>query len=72
MKSSLTRRDEGERLARRDLRQPGLPHATTLVGQVERGQRSISQHNILKLADGLELDPGHLVAGLRGPHAGPA
>jgi len=41
----------------------------TFLGQVERGQRNISLHNILKLADGLEVDPGQLVAGLSGPKA---
>ncbi|MBO3752152.1 helix-turn-helix transcriptional regulator [Streptosporangiaceae bacterium NEAU-GS5] len=44
----------------------------TFVGQVERGQRNISLRNILKLAEGLEIDPGELVAGLRGPSSAPA
>lgn len=39
----------------------------TFVGQVERGRRNISLHNILKLAEGLEIDPGDLVRGLRPP-----
>ncbi len=39
----------------------------TFVGQVERGQRNISLHNILKLAEGLQIDPGELVRGLRAP-----
>ncbi len=36
----------------------------TFVGQVERGRRNISLHNILKLAAGLQIDPGELVRGL--------
>jgi transcriptional regulator with XRE-family HTH domain len=39
----------------------------TFVGQVERGQRNVSLHNILKLAQGLEVDPGELVHGLLPP-----
>jgi transcriptional regulator with XRE-family HTH domain len=39
----------------------------TFVGQVERGQRNISLHNILKLAAGLGIDPAELVAGLKPP-----
>ena len=39
----------------------------TFVGQVERGQRNVSLHNILKLAQLLELDPAELVRGLRPP-----
>lgn len=37
----------------------------TFVGQVERGQRNLSLHNILKLAGALDCDPGELVKGLR-------
>jgi transcriptional regulator with XRE-family HTH domain len=37
----------------------------TFVGQVERGQRNISLHNILKLARGLETDAGKLLKGLQ-------
>lgn len=36
----------------------------TFVGQVERGQRNLALSNILKLARGLEIDPGDLVRGL--------
>jgi transcriptional regulator with XRE-family HTH domain len=36
----------------------------TFVGQVERGQRNLSLINILKLARGLEIDPGELMQGL--------
>jgi transcriptional regulator with XRE-family HTH domain len=39
----------------------------TFIGQVERGRRNISLHNILKIAAGLQLDPGELVRGLRAP-----
>lgn len=36
----------------------------TFVGQVERGRRNLSLRNILKLAAGLQIDPGDLVRGL--------
>lgn len=39
----------------------------TYVGQVERGRRNISLHNILKIAGGLAIDPGELVQGLGHP-----
>ena len=39
----------------------------TFVGQVERGRRNLTLHNILKLAAGLEVDPGELVRGLKPP-----
>lgn len=39
----------------------------TFVGQVERGQRNVSLHNILKLAELLEIDPAELVRGLKAP-----
>jgi transcriptional regulator with XRE-family HTH domain len=39
----------------------------TFVGQVERGRRNISLHNLLKVAEGLGVDPGELVAGLKPP-----
>ncbi len=39
----------------------------TFVGQVERGRRNLSLHNLLKLAVALEIDPGKLVAGLEPP-----
>ena len=44
----------------------------TFVGQVERGRRNVSLHNILKLAQGLEIDPCELVRGLKPPTAPPA
>ena len=37
----------------------------TFVGQVERGQRNLSLHNIIKIAAALDMDPGELVSGLR-------
>lgn len=36
----------------------------TFLGQVERGSRNLSLHNILKIAGGLDIDPGVLVAGI--------
>jgi transcriptional regulator with XRE-family HTH domain len=41
----------------------------TFIGQVERGRRNVALHNILKLAAGLDIDPGELVRGLRAPEA---
>ncbi len=39
----------------------------TFLGQVERGQRNLNLHNLLKLAKGLGIDPGKLVTGLEPP-----
>lgn len=39
----------------------------TFVGQVERGRRNLTLHNILKLAEALDTDPCDLVRGLRAP-----
>jgi transcriptional regulator with XRE-family HTH domain len=39
----------------------------TFLGQVERGRRNLSLHNLLKLAVGLDVDPCKLVEGLRPP-----
>lgn len=39
----------------------------TFVGQVERGRRNISLHNLLRLAKALEVDPAELVKGLDPP-----
>ena len=38
----------------------------TFIGQVARGQRNLSLHNILRVARVLDVDPGELVRGLRG------
>jgi transcriptional regulator with XRE-family HTH domain len=39
----------------------------TFIGQVERGQRNLSLHNILKIAAALSVDPAELVRNLRPP-----
>ena len=39
----------------------------TFIGQVERGRRNISLHNLLRLAEALEVDPSQLVEGLVAP-----
>ncbi len=39
----------------------------TFIGQLERGRRNVSLHNLLKVAAGLGVDPGELVAGLKPP-----
>ncbi|HSZ05435.1 MAG TPA: helix-turn-helix transcriptional regulator [Solirubrobacteraceae bacterium] len=39
----------------------------TFLGQVERGRRNLSLHNLLKIAAGLGIDPGELVQGLTAP-----
>ena len=36
----------------------------TYIGQVERGQRNLSLHNILRIAHALDTDAGGLVSGL--------
>jgi transcriptional regulator with XRE-family HTH domain len=41
----------------------------TFVGQVERGQRNLNLHNLLRLAQGLGVDAGDLVTGLRPPES---
>jgi transcriptional regulator with XRE-family HTH domain len=37
----------------------------TFVSEVERGERNLSLSSLLRLAEGLEVDPGELVTGLR-------
>ena len=39
----------------------------TFLGQVERGRRNLSLHNLLKIAHGLGVDPAELVRGLVPP-----
>jgi transcriptional regulator with XRE-family HTH domain len=39
----------------------------TFVGQVERGRRNLTLHNVLKLAAALDVDAGELVRGLLPP-----
>lgn len=39
----------------------------TYLGQVERGRRNLTLHNILKIAAGLDTAPGELVDGLEVP-----
>jgi transcriptional regulator with XRE-family HTH domain len=43
----------------------------TFLGQVERGRRNLSLHNLLKIAAGLGVDPGELVQGLTAPDGEP-
>lgn len=39
----------------------------TQLGKVERGQRSLRLETIVKIAAGLEIEPGELVNGLPAP-----
>lgn len=39
----------------------------TQLGKVERGQRSLRLETIVKIAEGLHIDPGVLVGGLPRP-----
>ena len=41
----------------------------TQLGKVERGQRSLRLETIVKIADGLDIDAGHLVSNLPVPQA---
>jgi len=53
------------------LSQEALAHSSnvhwTFIGQIERGRRNVSLHNLLKVAAGLQVDPGELVSGLKPP-----
>ena len=68
-------REFGERVRARRLQlgksQEELAKESSLhwsyIGQVERGQRNVTLHNILKLAEVLEVDPAKLVRGLHAP-----
>ena len=72
---SAAAREFGERVRARRNRlgksQEQLAHDSSLhwsyLGQVERGQRNVTLHNILKLAEVLGVDPGVLVRGLHAP-----
>ena len=72
---SLATRVLGERIRERrlalGLSQESLAELSdihwTFLGQVERGRRNLSLHNLLKIASGLEVDPGELVSGLKAP-----
>jgi transcriptional regulator with XRE-family HTH domain len=44
----------------------------SFLGQVERGQRNLTFHNILKVAEALGIDPGDLMRGLKPPEASSA
>lgn len=37
--------------------------------RLERGQRSVRLETILKIAEGLDIDPGDLIRGLKAPDA---
>lgn len=39
----------------------------SMVSQIERGQRNLGLHNILKLAAALGIDPGELIRGMKPP-----
>ena len=39
----------------------------SFLGQVERGRRNLTLHNILKVAAALKMDPGDLMRGLQPP-----
>jgi transcriptional regulator with XRE-family HTH domain len=72
---SLATRVLGERIRERrealGLSQESLAERSgvhwTFLGQVERGRRNLSLHNLLKIAAGLNADPADLVRGLQAP-----
>ena len=70
-----TTREFGERVRKRRL-QLGLSQESaavrcgihwTQLGKVERGQRSLRLETIVKIAAGLDIEPGKLVTGLPVP-----
>ncbi|HEX2902866.1 MAG TPA: helix-turn-helix transcriptional regulator [Jatrophihabitans sp.] len=64
------RRDERvEGLSIRQLAERANLH-WAYIGQVERGRRNLTLHNILKLATALDVDPGRLIRGLTPPSDG--
>jgi transcriptional regulator with XRE-family HTH domain len=72
---SLATRVLGERIRERrlalGLSQESLAERSgvhwTFLGQVERGRRNLSLHNLLKIAAGLAVDPAELIGGLKAP-----
>jgi ribosome-binding protein aMBF1 (putative translation factor) len=70
-----TTREFGERVRQRRLKLGLSQEAAavrcgihwTQLGKVERGQRSLRLETILKIAAGLDLEPGQLVNGLPTP-----
>ena len=64
-KRVLARRNELELSQERAAEACGLHWS--YLGQVERGQRNITLHNIMKIASGLKVDAGRLVSGLPVP-----
>jgi transcriptional regulator with XRE-family HTH domain len=37
---------------------------TTTIGKIERGERNPNLHNLIRIADALQLDAGELISGL--------
>ena len=60
-----TRREELQKSQEKLAAESGMHW--TYLGQVERGQRNVTLHNILRLAEMLEVDPAELVRGLKAP-----
>jgi transcriptional regulator with XRE-family HTH domain len=60
-----------ERRTELELSQEALADRTDLhwsyIGQVERGQRNLTLHNIIKIAAALEMDAGKLIEGAQAP-----
>jgi hypothetical protein len=55
-----------------DDRDRGRPTAgsVTYIGSIERGERNLSLHNVVRLAAALEISGGELVDGLPVPKVG--
>jgi transcriptional regulator with XRE-family HTH domain len=62
---------ERVRARRHELRlsQEGLAEHSALhwsfIGRIERGQANLTLHNIVRLAEVLDMDPGDLLRGIR-------